>query len=896
MMMRAPAQDIVTRLRCKAACPMNTSIASITFIALLSLAVNFSSAADEKTYYETDVRPILKMHCFHCHGEEKELAGGLDLRLRRLIVRGGDSGAAIVPGRSDESLLIEYISSGDMPPKEELKLSDDEIATITRWVHTGAPTSTEEQQTDPKPGELVITVAEREHWAYRPVKKPDVPQVTNPRLAPANPIDAFIARKLGEKNLVFSPPADKVQLLRRATFDLLGLPPTPEEVEQFLADESPNAYETLIDRLLGSPHYGERWGRHWLDVAGYADSEGYNDKDLIRDDAWSYRDYVIRSFNADKPWNRFLTEQIAGDELARANHQNAKKLANRDEAALEALTATGFLRLGPDGTGSRPMDPNIARNQVITETIKIVSSALLGTTIGCAECHHHRFDPIPQEDFYRMRAIFAPVYNTENWLMPKSRRIAILSEADRKNAEEIEANAKVYDAKHNKLKNEVMQLVLDRVLESIPEEKRNYAREAFETPKAKRTPEQKQFVEEQYPMVGLLRTGTLHLFLARYPDGAELKKEYEDALAKAAELREQKPEPYYIRVAVEYPKRVPQTFLFHRGDYSSPAGEPLEPAGLTLFSDRNAKRTPAEHETAGTTGRRLDYARYLTSGKHPLVARVLVNRFWHHHFGRGIVESTGDFGKQGLQPSHPELLDWLAADFMQQGWTLKRLHKLIMTSRTYRQASSQNEAGNQVDSQNRLLWRMPVRRMEAEIIRDAILSVSGQLNRERFGPPIPVATDQTGIFTVGGGAISDDKRELKRSIYIQVRRTKPVAMLEAFDSPQMEPNCERRVVSTVATQSLALLNSNFILQQADAFAQRTLADTGVKSKLTDRITRAWQRAYSRKPKPVELRAATEYLKQQQTAFAAAKVKAPAKTALASLCQVLLCSNEFLYVD
>jgi len=860
----------------------------ITFL-LLILGVPTVVLGD--VTFERDVWPILKTHCAGCHGEAKELSGGLDLRLRRLIVAGSDSGEVIVPGKSGESLLIDYVRSGEMPPQEELRLPTEEVDVLAKWVDAGAPTLQPEPKSTPLPGEILITDFERSHWAYRTIERPELPAAGVEDAASDNPIDAFIAQRLKENGLEFSPAADRRTLIRRATFDLLGLPPTPEEVEAFIHDQSPQAYESLIDRLLQSPHYGERWGRHWLDAAGYADSEGYNDKDDVREDAWRYRDYVIRSLNADKPWDQFIVEQLAGDELVGATHANAQQLANGDPKALEALTATGFLRMAPDGSGSSPADPLLARNQAVTETLKVVSTALLGTSLACAECHHHRFDPIPQEDFYRMRAIFAPVFDLKNWRMPKSRRVAILSEEDRKLAAEIESKAKKLDDEHNRLKQETLELILQRVLESIPAERRDFARTAFATPKVKRSEEQRRFCEEEFPMLGLLRVGTLHLFLARYKDGDELKKKYEDVLAEAAKVRQKKPEPEYVRLATEVPKNVPVTRLFYRGDYSSPQGDPLQPAGLTVLDTFRNSDIPSNDADLPTTGRRLAYARYLTSGRHPLVARVLINRFWQHHFGRGLVETTADFGKQGSAPSHPELLDWLAADFMQDGWRLKRLHRLIMTSRTYRQASTRRAETEAVDADNRLLWRMPVRRLEAEAVRDAILAVSGQLNREPFGKPINVTVTDGGIVDVAGGTVSEDRRELKRSIYIQVRRSQPVAMLDAFDVPQMEPNCARRVVSTVAPQSLALLNSDFVLEQSEALARRVAADN-----LADSITELWQLTYSRTPTDNELQSAEAFLQAQMQDLNARKVKDAEQAAIASLGQVLLGSNEFLYVD
>ena len=869
----------------------------ISFVVVCAVSVTSSStSAAEQLTFEEHIRPILKANCFHCHGEEKELAGGLDLRLSRLLIAGGESGPAIEPSDAESSLLISYVETGMMPPAEEQHLSQEDIATLSRWIDQGAKTLRPEPEETPVPGELLITTEDREHWAFQPIVKPEVPAVNTDI---ANPIDAFVADKLTAHNLTFSPRAEKITLLRRACFDLLGLPPTLDQINQFVNDESSDAYERMIDRLLASPHYGERWGRHWLDVVGYADSEGYNDKDLVREDAWSYRDYVIRSLNNDKPWDRFITEQLAGDELVRATHANAQGLGNQDLDTLELLTATGFLRMAPDGSGSSPDDPQLARKEVVTDTVKVVSSSLLGLTVGCAECHHHRFDPIPQEDFYRLRAIFAPVYDLEKWRMPTARRMAILSPEDKSKADEIEAKAKKLDEQHNTRKEEVMRLILDRVLETIPEEKRDYALKTFETPKAERDADQTNFSEEQFPMLGLLRVGTLHLFLERFEDGKDLKESYEKFQKEAQELRKDKPLPTYVRVATEDTSHVPETHVFHRGDVNSPEEAIIPPGGLKVVSpiaaEVSQKTFPTNSEELPTTGRRLAYAEYLTSGKHPLVARVLVNRFWMHHFGQGLVETPGEFGLRSNPPSHPELLDWLAADFQENGWKLKRLHKLIMTSRTYQQSSLRNQKSQAIDSDNRLLWRMPVRRLEAELIRDAILAVSGTLNDQPFGPAVPVGVNPGGIITVGGGTISEDRKELKRSVYIQVRRTQPVAMLEAFDAPQMEPNCERRVSSTVATQSLTMLNSQFIIKQSQAFAERVLEIAGENVDGEHLVQTAWKLALADEPTPNELAAMKSFLSEQLPTADAAKPEERV-AALAALCQVLLNSNRFLYID
>lgn len=854
----------------------------------LILARDASAAPPKAVSYEQDVRPILKEHCFHCHGEAKTLAGGLDLRLRRLIVAGGDSGPAIEPGKHGDSLLFHYIEGGDMPPQEELELTPEQVATIARWIDAGAPTLGPEPKETPQPGQLLITNAERSHWSFRPIERPEIPQVATPVV---NPVDAFVAQQQAEHGLKFSPPADRATLIRRATFDLIGLPPTPEDVAAFVADPAPDAYERLIDRLLASPRYGERWGRHWLDVAGYADSEGYDDADVIRPDAWAYRDYVVQSFNEDKPWDRFVIEQLAGDELARSTRANAQGRANADESALELLTATGFLRMAPDGTGSKPMDPALARNQVVTETVKIVSSSLLGLTVGCAECHHHRYDPIPQEDFYRLRAVFEPVYDVANWRTPAQRRLAILSAEDRAKADALEAEAKTLDAKHDKTKNEVLQIVLGRVLEGVPDAERETAKAAFETEAKDRTPKQTELIKETYPMLGLLHPARLHLFLARFKDGEELKKRYEEVQAEAAKLRAQKPQPTYVRVATEDPQRIPTTHVFHRGDHTSPLPDAIPPGGLTVVSVTEENPVPANDPDLPTTGRRLAYARWLVSGEHPLVARVLVNRFWMHHFGRGLVEQPGEFGLRGTPPSHPELLDWLASEWMENGWRLKPLHRRLMLSRTYRQASARQPDAEAIDADNRFLWRMPVRRLESEIVRDAMLATSGNLQDTAYGDPVPVAVNEGGLVTAG-----DPQQPQKRSIYVQVRRTQPVAMFEVFDAPQMEPNCERRVSSTVATQSLALMNGHFVLAQAESFAKRILQEMGQEASPEKRATRAWELAYGEPPDSDTRKRLAEFLTAQTQDLRNRKVENPETAALATLCQVLFGTNRFLYID
>ncbi len=753
-------------------------------------------------HFEDAVRPILKAHCFECHGEGKRLKGGLDVRLKRTLVAGGDDGPAIVPGDAKKSTLLEKLRTGKMPPGKR-KLTPAEIDKIARWIDGGATTAKAEP--DKLATGFQITDADRQYWFYQSVRKPSIPKVRDAARI-RTPIDAFILAKLESKGLTFAPDADRRTLIRRASFDLLGLPPTPAEVEAFVADASPDAFEKLLDRLLASPHYGERWGRHWLDVAGYADSEGYSSADAVRPTAYLYRDYVIRSFNADKPFDTFIHEQLAGDELVTLPY------AKLPPEQLDKLIATGFLRTAPDGTATKDVNLKEACNQTVADTLHIVSSALLGITVQCAQCHNHRYDPVSQLDYYQMRAIFEPAFDTKNWRTPPARSINIPIAAPKKQ-----------------------------------------------------------------------------------PDAKPAK-----APAKPATLA--------IRALTEIGDKVPATFLFDRGDPDQPREE-VKPGHLGIFSA--IPLTPiAERDPAlKTTGRRLAFARSLTDPRHPATARVLVNRFWMHHFGTGIVATPGDFGMLGEPPTHPELLDWLASDFVSGGWKLKRLHRQIMLSTAYRQSAIASAETRSADPDNKWLGRMNLRRLEAEIVRDAMLAVGGKLNTKAFGPPVPIKPDLTGQIVIGvdtndgagrptGKVVPLNGEEFRRSMYVQIRRSKPLAMLETFDGATLNPNCERRNSTTVATQSLMLMNSRGVAEMAEFFARRL--QTEAAGDRTKQVRLAWMLAWNREPTAKETADAEQFLSEQTKRFQQAKNLPsgfdPAFTSLTNLCQALLTANAFLYVE
>jgi hypothetical protein len=766
--------------------------------AILFSAFDVSAAEpNSELFFEKDVRSIFREFCFDCHGAAEKPEGSLDLRLVRFMLKGGDSGPVIDPGDPEASYLLDRVKSGEMPPGEA-HVPEEKIAVLERWIAEGAKTLRPEPESI-GPG-IPITLEERNYWAFQPITRPAVPQrPENERIR--TPVDAFLRQSMPE-GLSFSPDADRRTLIKRAYFDLTGLPPNPEELARWQNHTSDDWYQQLVDSLLDSPHYGELWARHWLDVAGYADSEGYTLRDEERPWAWKYRDYVIRSLNDDKPFDRFIVEQLAGDELA------GPIQGDLTAEQIELLTATGFLRMVADGTGSGDNSPE-ARNKVMADTIKIVSSSLLGMSVACAQCHDHRYDPISQIDYYGLRAVFEPAYDWQHWKVPNQRRISLYTAADREKAAQAEAEVKKVAEEKSAKQTEYMAQALTKELEKYEEPLRTQLRAAYETPGKQRNDEQKALLKK-YPSVNIT-PGVLYQYL---PAAAEDLKKYDQ---KIAELRQQKPPEEFLRVLNEPPGHVPVTKLFHRGDHQQPKQE-VAPAALTIAAPEGAGPSiPINSDELATTGRRLAYARWLTSGRHPLVARVIVNRIWMHHFGRGLVSTPSDFGKLGDTPTHPELLDWLADEFMRQKWSLKQLHRLILTSTAWRQSSVRDSEMNKIDPENRYYWRKSLQRLEAETLRDRMLAASGTLSPELFGAPVAIKEDETGQVIVDGP-------QKRRSLYIKVRRSQPVAMLQTFDAPVMEINCERRPVSTVATQSLMLMNGEFTLDQAAKLAERAAAN------------------------------------------------------------------------
>ncbi|HEV8000369.1 MAG TPA: PSD1 and planctomycete cytochrome C domain-containing protein [Planctomycetaceae bacterium] len=860
--------------------------------------------------FERDVRPILRAHCLDCHGSQNVRKGGLDLRLRRLMVKGGESGPAISPGHPEGSYLLDRVKVGEMPPGDQ-KLIPAEIAILETWIRDGAATAQKE------PSDLnaaaLVTVEDREFWCFRSIQRPKPPAfVPGDRIR--TPIDALLATALKPKRLGFSPDADRRTLIRRLSLDLLGLPPAPAEVDTFLADTSPDAYEKLVDRLLASPHYGERWGRHWLDTAGYADSEGFDDQDLPRPEAFHFRDYVIRAFNANKPFDQFVTEQLAGDELL------PPQKGDLSSEAIDTLSATGFLRMAADGTASS--NTPIAANQNVADTLKIVSTSLLGLTVGCAQCHDHRYDPILQDDYYRLRAVFEPALNYKNWRVPSQRRVSLYTQADRARVAAVNQEASAAATKVAEKEQRYVAEALDKELAKFDPSVAKALKVAVDTPADKRTAGQKQLLE-LHPNVKISPG-----LLSQYNPAADedLKKDR----AKVAAIQARAPVEEFLRVVTENPGEVPPTYLFYRGEIQQPKQEE-EPGDLTVCTlPGDTGNIPRRDAKLPTSGRRLAYARRLMSGKHPLVGRVLVNRIWLHHFGRGLVATPADFGRMGERPTNPQLLDWLANEFAASGWNLKKLQRSIVTSTAYRQSSARTPDRDAADPDNLLLSRMNIRRLDAEAVRDSVLAASGSLFDRMSGHPIPVREDAVGQIVVGvenkvganepGAEIPIGAEQFRRSIYIEVRRSRPLALLRTFDLPVMETNCDRRVPSTSAPQALMLMNSEFALTQANRFAKRLAEEGGPDFKR--QVPRAFEIAFARPATEAEIEESVAFLEHQSeeikpqpatTALPKNSPKGrgsrrrnratvrptaadPALQPLTDFCQALLCSNEFLYSD
>jgi hypothetical protein len=712
-----------------------------------------------------------------------------------------------------------------------------------------------------------FTPAQKKYWAFQPIAHPLVPA------AQSNPVDAFILQKLKEKGLSLAPAADKITLLRRITFDLIGLPPTPDEVDAFVADKSPNAYEKVVDRLLASPHYGERWARHWLDLARYAESEGFK-ADETRPNAWRYRDYVIHSFNQNKPYDRFVKEQIAGDELWPNDPW--------------ARVATGFNRHYPDESNARNLWQR--RQEILNDITDTVGSTFLGLTYGCARCHDHKFDPILHKDYYSLQAFFANTAADDAIPMISPDEIA-----------QYQAKKAVWEQQTKPIRDEIAVLLAPKKEALRKEYFDKYPAEiqaAIVKPAGERSPMEWQMWHKAKPYLEF-DDDTASKSLK-----GEAKAKYQALLAELNKFSSLDPGELPVGIGMkDLGDRAPATHILNVGAYDAPLAE-VQPAFLSIVNSNPPKIVPPPG--LNSTGRRTALANWIASPENPLTARVMVNRIWFHHFGQGITPDPSDFGAMGGRPSHPELLDWLASEFIRAGWDIKAMHKLIVLSKTYQQSSAFNQVSAKADPRDKLLWRFPRERLEGEVIRDAALSVSGLLNEEMGGPSVFPELPAGAGKPRGGWKLSDPVERNRRSVYIFVRRNSRYPMLEEFDMPDTHESCGRRNKTITAPQAMSMLNGKVSLEWAQAFAERLLKDAADTS---SQIDQAFRLAYGRHPDGFEKDTVQTFFQKQsqllgERVTAGEKLALPAAmpegydpikgAALVDFCQMLLNSNEFVY--
>lgn len=784
-----------------------------------------TGAPDQDAFFEKSVRPLLVERCLGCHGE-KEQKGGLRLDHLSDILVGGESGAAVVPNQVDESLIIQAVryQGYEMPP--DGKLPENEIAILEKWVSMGAPWPNDDGKPIKRTTREKITEEDRKWWAFQPLTTPAVPSVSDndSRLVPAwtaNEIDRFILAKMMSQGLVPAPEADRLSLLRRVTYDLIGLPPTQKEIETFLSDTSADAFEKVVDRLLNSPHYGERWARHWLDLVRYADSDGYR-IDHYRPNAWQYRDYVIRSLNSDKPYNRFVQEQLAGDEL----------FSNEPDAWI----ATGFLRHWIYEYNSR--DARTQWDTILGDITDTTGDVFLGLGMQCAKCHDHKFDPILQKDYYRLQAFFAAIIPEDRVVATEDARqeySAKLMEWE-KATEELRAQIAAIEAPHR-------QKAADQAIGRFPPDTESFARKAAH---------ERNGFEQQ---ISYLIERQVDFEYSRLDDiikGDEKEKRL--ALKKQlAAFDHLKPKELPKAMTVkDVGTEVPETHMPKKKDVV------LKPGFLTIFSESDAEISALPDQNS--SGRRAALAKWLTRPDHPLTTRVIVNRIWQYHFGRGLAPNASDLGRLGGAPTHPELLDWLAARFVNDGWSLKKLHRQMVLSATYRQSSVHPLLKEQQskDPLNQYYWRSDVRRLDAEQIRDSLLAACGELKGRL--DTTESSTLNAAQLTMGGEGVMGDVA--MRSIYVRVMRNARDPLLDAFDLPLFFSSESVRNTTTTPVQSLLLINSPQLVQYASALAKEveSLTKDGGES---EKVLKLWSQVYGRAPSSDEMNYALEFLKQQQ---------------------------------
>lgn len=808
----------------------------MTFLALGTILVAGAPAesvrAEHLAFFETKVRPLLVERCYECHSSEaKEIQGGLALDSRAGWQTGGDTGPALEPGKPDASLLIQavrYDTDGpQMPPSG--KLAQAEIEILIQWVAMGAPDPREGQSAPPTAKGIDIE-AGKNYWAFRPIERGDVPKVQEPRRL-ENPLDAYVLAKLESRGLTLSAIAPKERLIRRLYLDLVGLPPEFAQTRAFVHDERPDAYERVVDRLLASPRLGERWGRHWLDVARFAESFGF-EHDYDRPYAFHYRDFVIQAFNEDMPFDQFVQWQLAGDEFAPEDPR--------------ALQATGFLGAGVFPTQITANEVERTRYDALDDMLATTGSAMLGLSIGCARCHDHKFDPIPSLDYYRMLSTFTTTVRSEI-------QVDMDPQATRERREQFERER-------------------DRRVEDLRALERDVVSQRA-----------KAWMDKHgYPG----RWETWVRVCYRWFD-----RDWREQFLKLARHMGSPPKPNltWMMVASEGvpPLRkhtqgadfFPETYVLKRGDTNLKSGLAAQSFLQVLMPHADAviywqSQPPAHSRTSYRRRALADWIVDAEQGAGQLAARVILNRLWQHHLGVGIVSTPNDFGVQGDRPSHPELLDWLAAELIDSEWRLKRLHRFIVTSAAYRQGSTFDPEKSAIDPENRLLWRWQPRRLEAEPIRDSLLAVSGQWDTAMFGP----------------GALDASQR--RRSIYFTVKRSQLTPFLQLFDAPDTLTSLGRRSSTTIAPQALAFLNDPAIRAGAEALADELSEPS--KFDACEACRLAYERVLGRDPTVEEQLSSLEFVGRAMTGES--DNEECWRAALADLVQTLLATNEFIYVD
>lgn len=830
------------------------SLAALLLV--VCLGVPLAPAADAPRFtpeqvalYEKEVKPLLEANCLRCHGGEKT-RGGLKLTSRESVLKGGDLGPAVDLANLEKSRILHAVrweNDLEMPPKGKLPQKD--IDTLVRWVMAGVPWTPGSGETVKEPGKPkggVVTEEAKNYWAYRPLQRPAEPTVKN-RDWVRNPIDAFLLAKLEAKGLTPAAPADRVALIRRVTYDLTGLPPTPEDVEAFVKDRSPDAYEKLIDRLLATPQYGEKWGRHWLDLVRYAETNGY-ERDGPKPFAWRFRDYVIRSFNADKPYDQFVREQLAGDEMPGYNP--------------DAIIATGYYRLGL--WDDEPADPKLARYDELDDWVATTAQTFLGMTMNCARCHEHKIDPIPHADYYRLLAFFQDVQRYSNNRDVRSSF----------NLSDITAPEKRQKYEQDLAQRERRMGELTRAMTKLEDEAIR-----------------KMPAEDQRASEGVDRPRVLRKLKDFFTP--EQSKEYDNYKQELESLKKT-PEPPDRELALSVNNsqvNPPVTNVLIRGNPHSP-GAVVSP-GFPAVLGAADPVIPKPGKDARSSGRRTVLANWIADKSNPLTARVMANRLWQWHFGRGIVATSNDFGQFGTPPTHPELLDWLASEFLAGDWKIKRMHRLILTSNAYQMSSKASEAGLRIDPGNDLLWRFNMRRLTAEEVRDSILAVSGKLNLEMGGPsvypPIPREVLQGQSMPGSGWGKSSPEQAARRSVYVHVKRSLLVPILSQHDQADTDSSCPVRYTTTVPTQSLGMLNGDFSNEQAKLFAERLGRETT--GGLTEQVRRAIRLTAGRTPGDDEVRQDVAFITELKD-----RLKLSESEALRHYCLLALNANEFIYLD